>query len=285
MAATRARVCRTCGALNGDFDRCIRCGAGLSGASALADRLRGRIGGDTLLGTKVLIGLTLLVFLGQVLGEVATGGGLRIMGGSALVAYRFGALPLDDVFVREEPFRMLSAVFVHFGALHVGLNLLALMNLARAAEPGLGSARFVVSYVLSGFFSFATSAAYTVIAGGGSITGGASGAVFGVMGLILGWMVRRRDPRWRQFAVQAVLYSVVFGFAVNAAGSSILVNNSAHLGGLAAGFVLGALFASPGRPRDELGWNVAAALVLAVSVGSLALSQLSFAARAAAGGL
>jgi hypothetical protein len=96
-----------------------------------------------------------------------------------------------------------------------------------------------------------------------------------MMGLILGWMIRRRDPRWRTFAVEAVFFSVLLGFGVNATGSGVVVNNSAHLGGLVCGVLFGVAYASP-RPRpSDLIANVGAAIALIACVVSLVLAQRS----------
>ena len=98
---------------------------------------------------------------------------------------------------------------------------------------------------------------------------GASGALFGVMGLILGLLWRRRDPRWKLWATQAVLFSVLFGFAIRVA------NNSAHLGGLAVGVLFGLTVAPQvGKPAPR--WQrVAAVAGLLASIVALVLAQLS----------
>jgi hypothetical protein len=101
-------------------------------------------------------------------------------------------------------------------------------------------------------------------------TAGASGAVFGIMGLILGWLIRSRDPRWKQFARQAVFYSLLFGVLVRA-------NNAAHIGGLVAGIAFGLVYAGAGgrRTRAEPLVNVAGAVSLLACVAALVLAQRS----------
>lgn len=270
-APARALSCGRCGALNGaDFDRCIRCGASL----AQVQRLQGPLDGRSLLATKIIGGLTFLVFAGQYLSAHARN--LSLFSGWVREDYlRFGALVVDPD-GRIEPFRLLSAVFVHFGLMHFGLNMLGLSNLARIAEPAVGSARFTIAYVVTGVIGFATTALWsTYIQPEDVFTAGASGAVFGVMGLILGWLLRRRDPHWKQFAIQAVLYSVVFGFIVNASNSGIRINNTAHLGGLGSGVVLGLLYGGRGRGRLDGVVNAGALVSLLACVAALALAQRS----------
>jgi rhomboid protease GluP len=267
----RALPCRRCGALNGaDFGTCIRCGSSL----VQARHLEGPLDGRSLLATKMLGGLTFLVFAGQIMAALARN--LGLFSKWNVVDYlRSGALLVTPE-LRFEPFRLLSAVFVHFGLIHFGMNMLALSNLARIAEPAVGSARFVIAYVVTGVLGFATTALWgTYVKPEEVFTAGASGAVFGVMGLILGWLLRRRDPRWKHFAFQAVFYSVVFGFLVNASNTGIRINNSAHLGGLVSGVLFGLFYANRGRGRHEGLVNAGALASLAACVAALALAQRS----------
>ncbi|MCK6591442.1 MAG: rhomboid family intramembrane serine protease, partial [Polyangiaceae bacterium] len=105
---------------------------------------------------------------------------------------------------------------------------------------------------------------------------GASGAVFGMMGLVLGWLLRRRDSRWKTFAMEAVLFSVLFGFAVNASPrSTIVINNAAHIGGLLAGIVFGFVYAGGRRWAPPWLVNGGAAFCVLACIGSLILAQLS----------
>ena len=275
---TRARSCPACGALNGgDFGQCVRCGIQFGGLGTRVPGLGRYFDGSSLAATKLLGGFVVIVFIGQVLAAMRRGLGFPLMsGGHPADALRFGAVFVEPALVTSEPYRLISAVFVHFGAIHLGMNLLALSNLSRVVEPAVGSARYVLAYVTSGVVSFATTLAYTTLTGGQpSLTAGASGAIFGVMGLILGVLWRRRDPRWKTFAVQAVLFSVVLGFAMNARGSGLLVNNSAHLGGLATGILFGLAFAKRKPRESDALANISAALVLVAVAISLVLPHTS----------
>jgi membrane associated rhomboid family serine protease len=246
-----------------------------------------RAGGESLLATKLLVVATLLVFAGQLAVGMRQGRLPALLGGGNPLDYlRFGSLIDHPDIVRAEPWRLLSAVFVHYGILHVGMNLYGLVNLARFAEPAVGTARFVIAYVATGIIGFATTVAYTALTEPVMLfprqTAGASGAVFGIMGLVLGFLIRRRDPRWKGFALQAVLYAVLMGFAFNAMSSSVQVNNSAHIGGLVAGIAFGFAFAGKER-RSDLAANVLAAACGVASIGSLVMAQLSEYWRTAAG--
>ncbi|TKD06315.1 rhomboid family intramembrane serine protease [Polyangium fumosum] len=282
---TKAVPCARCGALNGaGFDRCVRCGQALSTVARSVDRLGARLDPDALLASKLVIGLTVLVFAAQL--WVA----LRVRGTENVLAALLSADPIDALrfgsvagpLVFAEPWRLVSAIFVHYGALHLVMNMFALTSLGRVAEPAVGPARFVLTYLTAGVFGWVASIAYTILfdASGGGQTAGASGAVFGIMGLVLGMLYRQRNPQWKRFAVQAVLYSLLLGFAINQARVGILVNNIAHLGGLIVGVLFGLYFAKPapssGRSgKSDLGLNVAAAIGLLTCVASLVLAQRS----------
>jgi membrane associated rhomboid family serine protease len=190
-------------------------------------------------------------------------------------ALRFGATFVSTEAVAAEPWRLVSAIFVHYGFLHFLLNMLGLANLGRTAEPALGTARLLIAYLVSGVVGFATTVMYTHVCGEPyGMTAGASGAVLGMMGVVLGWSIRRRDPRWKEFALEALLYGVLFGFAVNASRLGPMVNNSAHIGGLICGTILGAIYAGA-RPRSDLWANLGAAVGVIACLVSLILSHQS----------
>ncbi len=288
----RLQPCAGCGAINGArFDRCVRCGAALTGPARALDRVRAPQG-EQLVGTKILLVATSLVFAGQVASALHAGRGLPIFGIDDYVGLlRFGALPVSQAVVAAEPWRLLSAVFVHFGALHFGMNMLSLANLARIAEPAVGFARFALTYVLTGLLGFAVTLGGSMLMASASgvparvdLTAGASGAIFGVIGLVLGMLVRRRDPRWKAFLgniAASTLMLILIAAQVRAG-----LNNWAHGGGFVGGFLLGILFAggqqpqrapsgpSPRRPLDR--WlDVAAVASLVACAASLALCQAS----------
>jgi rhomboid protease GluP len=287
--AARALTCPRCGALNSaEFRKCIRCASALPrGGEAVADSPspRPRPGGGRAeegseerdyRATKTFIGATLLIYGAQLLSAIKQGAGIASLWvdfpGDSL---RFGALQIDVEAVRAEPFRLLSYMFVHAGVVHFGFNMMGLVNFGRVAEPAIGAARLTIVYVLSGLAGALATLAPTFFTGPSDRTVGASGAIFGVMGLVLGWLIRRRDPAWKDFAVQSVLYSVLFGFIINAAGTNIVINNWAHLGGLFCGVVFGLIYGRPNLGRPSIATNIAAGVCLVACVASLVLSQLS----------
>jgi membrane associated rhomboid family serine protease len=139
-----------------------------------------------------------------------------------------------------------------------------------------------LAYITTGIAGFVASTAYSIaIEGfGGGLTAGASGAVFGITGMVLGMLYRQKSPQWKGFAVQAVLFQLLIGFGINQAGVGIMINNLAHLGGLVVGLMFGVAFAtsknSTRQPtRTEFLLNVGAIVGLLVCLTSLVLAQTS----------
>ena len=178
---------------------------------------------------------------------------------------RFGGIA--GTLAQAQPWRYLSAVFVHFNLLHVGMNCFVLVAVGATAERELGKARFVLLFVLTGVLGFVAS---DVWAGGISgPTAGASGAVFGLFGSVIGIAFARRDPNWKQVLLQNVIWIVVLSFM----GS---VNNAAHVGGLIAGALLGFSFnKEPRKLNLDAAFAIIAGVLVVLSLASVALSAVS----------
>lgn len=142
-----------------------------------------------------------------------------------------------------EVYRLLSVTLVHGGLLHLAFNMYALYLLGPLVEGIWGSATFAAFYVLA---AAAASTASFVFTAGDSV--GASGAVFGLVGVLMaGTRVHNPilDRRARAIIPQLgsiVVVNLVLGFVVPG------IDNAAHIGGLVAGLWLG-LFVPPGRVR------------------------------------
>jgi len=140
--------------------------------------------------TKVLAGISMVVFALE-LASAGPGNVGLLSGMKPSVLLKFGAMTQD--FEKHEPWRALAGCFVHMGVLHVLLNLVALGELGRTAEPAVKGARLVIAYVLTGIIGFVVSAWW--YSPGPYFTAGASGAVFGIDGLLIAAMVAKGDRR------------------------------------------------------------------------------------------
>jgi membrane associated rhomboid family serine protease len=143
------------------------------------------------------------------------------------------------------------------GILHVGMNVLALAELGRVAETEIKGPRLVLAYVITGIAGFVVSAYW--YRSEPYVTAGASGAVFGIDGLLIGDMLAKSDRRWREALVRTVVHSFIFYAMLG-------TNQAAHLGGLFVGLALGYLFGKESRP-----WRISAAANVGVMVSVVAI--------------
>lgn len=264
-----SRICPTCGRLNSVDDKtCYSCGKRMPGP--VAKSLLGVVTNfseDGLPATKLLMGMCIVVYA---LMMVSDGASAALRGGlfgsfkpSTLI--RMGALL--GRYTVEEPWRVLSAVFVHGSLLHIGMNMLSLMRLGGGLEPHFRSARFMLLYLISGSLGFVCTLWWR---GAAAFSVGASGAVFGLLGAFIGALVIRRNPGWQQvFFSNLILAGALSFFAPN-------IDNAAHVGGFVSGFVLGILLELERQPRrrDALVTGLALAGVVA-AVAAIALSASS----------
>ncbi len=266
-----ARLCPYCKELNSvDERRCYRCGRRLPGPVLDgATRLAKDVLGAEAPVTRVLLFLELAVFGLCVIADKRLPLGLGSFGAPAFKAstlLRFGALAGE--LGRDEPWRYLSAVFVHASVLHIGMNLWVFTSVGRDLERAIGSMRFALLFLLTGVFGFVASAYW--YAPLQPLTMGASGGVFGEIGGVVGILAARRDPEWRRAFVRNLIYALLLSVILGS------VNTAAHLGGFAAGIALGFFFGRE-RPKWKLEWplRVLGVLGLCAVVASVVLSMRS----------
>jgi rhomboid protease GluP len=263
----RPQICPACGSLVGiSATKCHVCGTNLRfSLAALSKKFSGVFGEHDapvtsllLIMNFVMLGVSWLAYA-----AVGKGGGLTILYGlSGEPQYRLGASYGPAIFYLNEWWRLVTAMFLHGGLIHIGFNMMALMQFGPAIEELYGSARYLFIYVFTGAFGFLVSA-YT-----GHFSLGASGALLGLVGVMLAVTSKRggaymRDLRSRLISSVVILF--VLGFS-----GFMAMDNWAHGGGLAAGFVLGKLFADrqPNNVNERrrayaLGWL--AGIVIVVS--------------------
>ena len=139
-------------------------------------------------------------------------------------------------------YRMFSSMFLHFGAPHLINNMLVLFVLGQRLEPVTGKIKFFLIYIFGGLGGNMLSLFFDMYAGNASLSAGASGAVFAVMGGMIYVIIRHRgrvaDLTVRQMLIMAA-FSLYFGFASEG------VDNVAHIGGLLSGFLIAVIFYHP----------------------------------------
>lgn len=172
-----------------------------------------------------------------------------------------------------EWWRIVTAMFVHYGLLHLLLNMWALFQTGHFVEHLFGRRLYTLGYLGSGIIASFTS----ILWHGDKIwSAGASGAVFGVYGLLLGFMLREKQSIPKAIlrplltsTIPFVAYSFFFGLV------HPQIDNAAHAGGLLGGLSLGWLMALPvDRETRELRSGGRFALGLAVLTVAVAIGVI-----------
>jgi len=135
----------------------------------------------------------------------------------------------------HQVWRFIAPIFLHAGFLHIALNLIAQVQLGILAEREWGKAKFLITYFASGVGSFLMSC----LVSPSTISVGASGAIYGLAGacmahVILLWkLLEPKNKKW------LVLQSAFILLAVGLLSLAPYIDWSAHVGGIAVGFLLG----------------------------------------------
>ncbi len=147
-----------------------------------------------------------------------------------------------------EPWRLLASMFLHFGAIHLLMNMVALVDAGRLVERIFGHARFAAVYLTAGLCgSIASLVVHPQV-----VSAGASGAVFGVYGALGAFLLRERGAiprpvlsRLSRTAFGFIGYNVLYGF------TQPNIDAAAHIGGALAGAVVGVYLARPLVPGPK----------------------------------
>ena len=162
-----------------------------------------------------------------------------------------GAMFAPRVVDHGQYYRLVTSVFMHFGVSHLMNNMLVLFVLGDNLERALGHVKYLIFYLLCGVGANLVSMTVNLMTGSLSVGAGASGAIFGVVGgLVYAVGVNRgrlEDLTSRQLGVM-ILLTLYHGF------TSMNIDNAAHIGGLAAGILLGILLYR--KPRRYMGYGI-----------------------------
>ena len=172
------------------------------------------------------------------------------LGGSTnpYVLQRLGALDPARVLVRGEYWRLFTALFLHYGALHLLLNSYPLFLLGRVLESTMGSLRFLLAYVLAGLGSSAgVVLLWKLEWTKADLLVGASGSVVGLVGVWAGLLLRHRTAPMAGRTLLVLLVIVLVQTAFDFYTPQISM--AAYLCGLASGFFIGLVISPRRLPR------------------------------------
>ncbi|WP_329105989.1 rhomboid family intramembrane serine protease [Micromonospora sp. NBC_01699] len=219
--------------------------------------------------TKTLIGFNVLLMLISIAsaggGDAVAGGGLGGLLGGGTPLTRWGSVlgfapyvsfgPVHGI-AADEYYRLFTAMFLHYGIVHLLLNMWALWMLGRTLEATLGPLRFLALYLIAGLGG--NVAAYLFSAPNAQ-TVGASTAIFGLFAAL--FIIMRRMGRDTSAVVPVLVVNLVFTFAVP--GISI----AGHLGGLVIGALMALVLAYAPRMRRSAFQAAGGAVVVLALIG------------------
>jgi membrane associated rhomboid family serine protease len=195
---------------------------------------RAYAGGDPTL-TYTLIGMNVLAYVGTVVSGSSVGG--AVGGGNSLLAK--AALNGPDV-ANGEVWRIITSGFMHYGLLHLLFNMYALYILGQLLEPAIGRVRFGLIYLVA----LVSGSVGALILSPHSLTAGASGAVFGLMGAAI-LVLRNRGINPMESGLGIWLF---LNLAITFTVSNISIGG--HIGGLIGGAIAALLLVElPARVR------------------------------------
>jgi rhomboid protease GluP len=206
--------------------------------------------------TYVLVGINCAVFVAMLANHVSF-----MTPSSQDLLFHWGANNAGAVLILGEWWRVVTAMFVHAGIIHLAANMWCLWNLGMLAESLIGTAGVFAAYILTGaagnLLSLLASRIMDHPADGndvyfGSIGVGASGAVFGLAGLLIVLLKSPLLPvppeelkRLRKSVIYFAGINLLIGLGSWVPGSPVHIDNMAHVGGCLCGL----LFALPLVPR------------------------------------
>jgi membrane associated rhomboid family serine protease len=207
--------------------------------------------------TKALIGINVAVYVA----ELATGGGVN---GTGSTIYVKGVL-FGPLLEQGEWWRLVTAAFLHYGPVHLLLNMVALYWFGSLLEERIGSGRYLLLYLVSGI----AGSAGALLWSNGFLTPtvGASGAIFGILGAGL-VLERQRDYVFGGSALGVIVINFVFTFSISG------ISKGGHIGGLVGGIICALGLTRFGRGHAAYGRPglLGAATILFVGVASIAIA-------------
>lgn len=208
----------------------------------------------------IILTLNFALFISSAIVSMKHGG--TAMDIPAQVLVWFGAKYGPFIVQGGQWWRLITAGFLHGGILHILMNSWVLFDLIAEVEQFYGTARLIVVYVLSSVAGFYVSLLFNP----GTVSMGASAACFGLIGVMLAIGLHRSDPMAqmiRSYYKRWAIYGIIFSFI-----PGMRIDFTAHLGGLAGGFLLGLIVGLPKLPTSPIErlWRIVAIVVVAVTV-------------------
>lgn len=204
--------------------------------------------------TYILIAINILVWLGAILYQKSTG----LNDNEVLL--KFGA-KFNPLIMDGEYWRLITPAFLHLSLIHLLVNMFSLFIIGPQIEMFFGKVKCVLIYIIAGFFGNLASFIFSQ-----NPSAGASGAVFGFMGvLVYIWQKNRNslDKSYILWVAGTIAYNIFYGFSKSG------IDNYAHIGGLIGGYIAAVMVGFAARKKNITSRTVAAALIALLAISGL----------------
>ena len=185
--------------------------------------------------TYIIMAICIVLFIMM---EVFSGGSTN---GSTLLKYGANL----DVLVKEgEYYRLFTCMFLHIGIMHLACNMYSLYVVGREVESLFGKIKYIIIYVLSGIFGSIMSIAFTH----NTISAGASGAIFGLLGALLYFGIHYRTylgEAIKRSVIPIIVVNLLIGFFSEG------IDLAAHIGGLVGGVLVAMMVGIPDKSKTK----------------------------------
>ncbi len=204
--------------------------------------------------TYILIAINILVWLGAILYQKSTG-----LNDNEVIL-KFGA-KFNPLIMDGEYWRLITPAFLHFSLMHLLVNMFSLFIIGPQIEMFFGKVKCVLIYIIAGFFGNLASFIFSQ-----DLSLGASGAVFGFMGvLVYIWQKNRNslDKSYILWVAGTIAYNIFYGFSKSG------IDNFAHIGGLIGGYTAAVIVGFTAGKKNITSRTIAAVLITVLAIGGL----------------
>ncbi len=220
--------------------------------------------GSNLYVTCSIIGINIIVFVLMAIN------GAGIFEPNGLVHIKWGS-NFTALTLSGDWWRLVSNIFIHFGIIHIAMNMYALYSIGAYLEPLLGKIKYTTAYLCTGVLASIVSLWWHKEGVNGA---GASGAIFGMYGLFLALLTTDVIPKkLRSSLLPGIAIFVLYNLAYGMKGG---IDNAAHSGGLLSGFGIGYIFAFiiKNKRRDrQLPWALPVIIIATAGIAFAYLQQ------------
>ena len=259
--ARKSMLCPNCRKLiSTDEPRCPHCGIRSPGSRLKNNPLtRGWGSGERLIHLIIYTNVAMFIF-SLLISKGFGGGGFDLLRFLSPSPRAFGALGATGKWMVDQLgwWTLISANYLHVGAMHIFFNMLALYNIGPLITQLFGTYRFFAIYTISGVGGFLAS--YVI---GINSTVGASAALFGLFGAAIYYGKSRGgvfgETIYKQIGGWAI-YFIILGFLVPQ------INNSGHIGGLVSGGIIAFLLGYNEKKRESAGHRILAGGCMVVTL-------------------